>query len=172
MSYITKEIALNLLEENMTPNHVILHCMAVAESSMNLALELNKYGYNLSIELIQGAAMVHDIARVYENHEEIGAKIIEEKGYIKEAAIIKEHMHYEITTNVREIKEIDIVCLGDRMVKESKYVGLELRMEYILNKWKDNKKAQNYIREKVKQQKKLLKEIEKIIDKSIDDIML
>lgn len=171
MSHITKEFALQLLENNQTPNHVISHCMAVARASVLLATELNKYGYDLSIELIEGAAMIHDIARVHEEHEVLGAKIAENYGFQEEANIIREHMHYAITTDIECITEMDIVCLGDRMVKEDQYVGLKKRMDYILAKWQGNQKAEAIIRAKVQEQSALLMEIEKIIGISMDELI-
>lgn len=171
MSPITKEFALQLLEKNETPNHVVQHCMAVANASVLLATELNKCGYNLSIEVIEGAAMIHDIARVYEDHELLGAEIAEKHGFHQEAVIIRKHMHYAITTDIECITEIDIVCLGDRMIKENQYVGLKKRMDYILEKWHGNEKAEAIIRGKVREQSALLLEIEKIIGISMDELI-
>jgi len=172
MSYITKEYAMELLENNQTPEHVILHCMEVARVSEILAGELNKYGYNLSLEVIKGAAMLHDISRVDENHGEAGARIAESKGFQREADIIKNHMHYQITDDVNNLREIDIVCLGDRMVKEGQYVGLKLRMDYILNKFKNNPKAEETIKMRIFEYIILVKKIENLIGKSIDDLMI
>ncbi len=172
ISYISKEYALELLENNHTPEHVIRHCMEVARVSEILAIELNKCGYNLSVESIKGAAMLHDIARVDENHGEIGAIIAEAKGYQREAEIIKDHMHYSITKDIKILREIDIVCLGDRMVKEDKYVGLKQRMNYILNKFKNNPQAEEAIKIKILEQMILLKNIENLLGKSIDELMV
>ncbi|MBK5246119.1 MAG: HDIG domain-containing protein [Peptostreptococcaceae bacterium] len=172
MSYITKEYAMELLENNQTPEHVILHCMEVARVSEILAGELNKHGYNLSLKVVKGAAMLHDISRVDENHGEVGARIAESKGYQREADIIKNHMHYSITNDIRNLSEMDIVCLGDRMVKEDEYVGLRLRMDYILNKFKNNPKAEEIIKTRILENGILLKKIEKLIGNNIDDLMI
>jgi len=171
MSHITKEFALQLLEKNETPNHVIQHCMAVANASRLLATELNKYGFDLSIEVIEGAAMIHDIARIHDEHEILGAKIAEAHGFHQEAHIIREHMHYAITTEIEHITEMDIVCLGDRMIKEDQYVGLKRRMDYILEKWQGNPKAEEIIRARVLEQTRLLLEIEKMIGIGIDELI-
>lgn len=172
MLYVTKEYALELLKNNHTPKHVILHCMEVARVSEILARELNKYGYNLSLEVIKGAAMLHDIARVDENHGEIGATIAATKGFQQEADIIKSHMHYSITKDISSLKEIDIVCLGDRMVKEDKYVGLKVRMDYILNKFKNSPQAKENITVKILEQIILLDKLENLMGKKIDDLMI
>lgn len=171
MSYITKELAIQLFEKNQTPSHVIRHCMAVSRVSVILATELNKCGYTLSIEVIEGAAMLHDIARVKEDHGAVGAEIAEEQGFSKEAFIIKEHMHYNITSDINQLKEIDLVCLGDRMVKEDEYVGVKERMNYILEKWKGNAKAEESLKNRIKEYGILLKEIEDLLGKKIDELM-
>lgn len=171
MSYITKEYAMELLENNHTPEHVILHCMEVARVSELLAIELNKYGYHLSLDVIKGAAMLHDISRTDENHGEVGARIAESKGYQREADIIKDHMRYSITTDINHLNEIDIVCLADRMVKEDKYVGLSQRMDYILNKFHDNPKAEEIIKKRIFEHSMLLEKIEILIGKNINDLI-
>ena len=43
-----------------TPTHVIGHCKAVTLVAMTIGKELNEKGYNLDIELIQGAGLAHD----------------------------------------------------------------------------------------------------------------
>lgn len=171
MTYITKEYAMELLENNHTPKHVILHCMEVARVSELLAIELNKYGFHLSLEVIKGAAMLHDISRTDEDHGEVGARIAESKGFHREADIIKDHMRYSITTNIDDLNEMDIVCLADRMVKEDKYVGLRQRMDYILNKFQDNPKAEIIIKQRIHEHSVLLEKIENLIGEKIDDLI-
>lgn len=171
MPYITEETAMFLWDENKTPKHVVRHCRAVAQTSLLIGEELNKHGYNLSLEVILGAAWLHDVARVQDRHEEVGADIVLACGFEPEAKIIQHHMHHEITTDVNQIQEIDVVCLSDRMVKEDQFVGLMERMEYVLEKWKGNQEAEEVIRQKFKEQRNLLDEIEKKIGIPIETLI-
>lgn len=167
----SREECLALLKKYNTPDHVIRHCIKVTETALKIGRALNDKGYDLDLGLIQGAGLIHDIARVEDKHWEIGAKIASGLGYHQEADIINVHMFYNCDPNQEEIKETDIVCLSDRMVKEDEYVGLENRMRYILDKFKGNKEATDRISERIKDNEAMIGRIERIIGASIDSLI-
>jgi putative nucleotidyltransferase with HDIG domain len=168
----SKEECMALLKEYQTPEHVIRHCLKVTETALKIAVALNEKGENLDLELIQGAGLIHDIARVEDKHWEIGADIAYQHGYDKESEIIRVHMHYICDPQKPSLNETDILCLADRMVKEDEYVGLERRMQYILDKFKENSEAVARISERIKDNKALIHRIEKAIGTSIDSLMV
>lgn len=167
----SKEECMALLKEYHTPDHVIRHCLKVTETALKIASALNEKGTHLDLDLIQGAGLIHDIARVEDNHWEIGADIAYGLGYEKEAEIIRVHMYYICDPQKSSINETDILCLADRMVKEDEYVGLESRMQYILDKFKGNAEAVTKISERIKDNRALIRRIEKTIGVSIDSLM-
>lgn len=167
----TREECLALLNEYNTPAHVVRHCIKVTETALKIAEALNNKGYHLDLRLIQGAGLIHDIARVEDKHWEVGADIAEGLGYCQEAEIIRIHMFYNCNPKTDEINETDIICLSDRMVKEDKYVGLETRMQYILNQFQDQEEIAARIRERIKENKAMLVRIEQILGTSIDSLM-
>ena len=132
---ISKNEIEQLYEKWNTPNKVKAHCKAVSDVGVKMAEELNKHGYNLDIDLIKGTGLVHDVARIYERHDLIGFDILNEMGYCDEANIVKVHMKYPKYNDIKHLNECDVICLADRVVKENKYVGLDERIEYIINKW-------------------------------------
>lgn len=162
-----------LLEEYGTPEHVRKHCRAVADTACAVARELNKHGFSLDVPLIMATGMLHDIARVEDKHWEIGADLMDRLGYKQEAVIIRAHMTYSPFSDISDVNETDLVCLGDRTVMEDKYVGLDRRMDYVIEKAKKNGKpeAEAIILEKKKQTKHFIKQIEDKIGCSIDDLM-
>lgn len=129
-----REECLKLLSEYGTPYHVIRHCMAVCSVAVSIGERLNEKGYNINIELLRAAAMLHDIARVHDMHETVGAKYLKEKGYKSVADIVIQHTKYHNFNPVPKINETDLLCVGDRTVKEDQYVGVDERMEYIKEK--------------------------------------
>ncbi|MBN7772551.1 HD domain-containing protein [Clostridium aminobutyricum] len=169
--HLTVEECENLLKQYHTPTHVIRHCHAVAYAAMTLAEALNRAGSHLDIRLIQGAALIHDILRVEDKHWEKGAEIARNLGYEAEANIIAVHMTYELPKTVAELTETELVCLGDRVVKEDQYVGFEERMQYILEKVRGNKEAERRITQKIADTRILLAEIEDTIGMTIDELM-
>lgn len=167
----SREECLALLKQHRTPAHVVRHCVKVAETALKIGQALNDRGYGLDLGLIQGAGLIHDIARVEDKHWDIGADIASELGYDQEAAIIKVHMHYNCDPNKREITETDIICLADRMVKEDEFVGLDDRMQYVLDKFQGNQEAIERISERIKDNRAFIRRIERIIGASIDSLM-
>ncbi|MHC1722294.1 MAG: HD domain-containing protein [Aminipila sp.] len=169
--YLTVEECLELLKKYNTPAHVVRHCKAVADAAVRLALALNQKGCHLDVGLIRGAALIHDIARVEENHQEKGAQIARSLGYDDVADIINAHMTYELRKEVDDLTEVDMVCFGDRVVKEDKYVGLAERMAYIVEKVKDRPDAVDRILKKQAETELLLSKIEDRLGITIDGLM-
>lgn len=172
MKHPTREECERLLREYQTPEHVRRHCRAVAETAYTIGAALNKKGLQLDLELIVSAGLLHDIARVEDKHEEAGAVIIREKGFDQEADIIKAHTRYDFSCSGR-INETDLVCLGDRLVLEDAYAGLDARIDYIIKKAArhGHPESEPIIRRKKQETRLFMNEIERILGCSIDDLM-
>ncbi|MBR0596567.1 HD domain-containing protein [Sinanaerobacter chloroacetimidivorans] len=167
----SREECFRLLEAYHTPGHVIRHCVEVTDTALKIAGALNNHGYHLNLDLLQAAGLIHDIARVEEKHWEVGARIASELGYDQEAEMIRVHMFYNTDIHHDNWKEIDILCLSDRMVKEDQYVGLETRMSYVLEKFKDNPEVFQRLQERIKENREFIRQIEEKIGASIDSLM-
>ena len=128
---------------------------------------------NFDLELIEAAGLLHDMARVEENHWDAAADFCEEHGLPEEAKIIRLHMQYEFTTDAWHLTEADLICFGDRLVLEDRYAGIDERMDYIIAKAERNghKQAKPAILKKKEETKVLLRQIEKRIGMSLDDLM-
>lgn len=162
-----------ILKEYGAPKHVIAHCQAVCAVSTKLALKLNEVGYDIDIPLLRASALLHDIARVHEHHETVGAEYLRSIGYIEVANIVALHTKYAKFNKLNEIKEIDLLCIGDRTVKEDQYVGVDERMEYIRQKAIRLGKTQltSGIEEGKAQLKKYISDIEEKIGITLDNLM-
>lgn len=132
--YITKAVQKELFDKCNTPPHIQAHCNAVAETARKLAIKLNQTGYDMDVDVIYGAALVHDVLRLSKDHAKDGAELLYSLGYIQEGNIVREHMRYPMSNDADHLEEIDVVCLGDRTVREDEYVGLDLRMQYLIDK--------------------------------------
>lgn len=161
------------LKEYNTPAHVIGHCNAVADTAWKIGNALNRHGYDLNLELIMAAGMIHDIARVEDEHWNRGAEFMEKLGYQQEADIIRVHMHYAAFNPVDQINETDLICLADKLVLEDQYAGVDKRMDYILKKAKKfgRPDAEEAIMKKKEETKLFICEIENIIGISFDQLM-
>ena len=130
---IDKAIQEKMFDEYRTPEHVRKHCDAVTEVAVTIGRALNAAGRNLDLELIEGAARVHDVARTADRHADVGAEFLIERGYPQEAELVRYHMNHPFGS-LDNIDEQDVLCLADRVVREDQYVGIEKRVEYLLAK--------------------------------------
>lgn len=158
-----------LYKKYKTPEHIIRHCKAVADAAYKIATELNKNGCNYDLELILGAGLAHDVVRLKKEHWKAGAKILAELGYFDEAEIVKNHMTHPFDP-AAPITELDLVCLGDRIVKEDQYVGVEERIQYILKKADKSTEVEERIMKNKALTDELVANIEKTIGHKLDSL--
>ncbi len=169
-----KQECLRLLHENKTPEHVIRHCQAVCDTAAAIGEAMNECGYGFDLDLVRAAGMLHDIARVEDEHWIKGGDLVERLGYPQEAAIIRAHMFYTFSP-IEAFNETDLVCLGDRLVKEDKYVGLEKRIQYVIEKVEKRGNDGPDVREKIMGKMRgaacVIDQIEAIIGTTLDELM-
>jgi putative nucleotidyltransferase with HDIG domain len=167
-----KEECLRMLREYNTPENVIRHCKAVTDAALKIASALNDKGFHFNIPLIQAAGLLHDIARVRDKHWIAGAEFALQNGYIQEAEIIRWHMTHPFDHNPAKLKELDMVCLGDRLIMEDEYVGLDARMDYVIKKADGDKQIEKIINERREVNRVLIQNIETIIGISLEELIL
>ena len=168
----TREEALKILEEYQTPAHVIGHCKAVADVAVRVAERLNELGFDLDVGLCEAAGLLHDLARVQPEHQAVAAEWLREHGHDREADIVAVHMHYPQFNPIAETNETDLVCLGDRVCIEDKYVGPEKRFEYIFEKNKDKPERRKILESKKGEMFRYVKELEETMGITLDELML
>lgn len=173
MKHPNREECEALLAEYGTPEHVKGHCRAVAKTAYLIARALNRAGCELDLDVILSAGLLHDIARVQDKHWDVGADLMEQLGYQQEAEIIRAHMFYDPFSELSQVTETDMVCLGDRLVKEDAYVGLDERIEYIIAKAQRNGKPEAipFILKKKEDTRRFIAAIERKIGTSLDALL-
>lgn len=169
--YITKEVQQELFRKYDTPPHVQAHCNAVAETARKLGIALNEHGYGLDIDLIYGAGLVHDVVRLDEDHAARGAEILHELGYHREAEIVAQHMKYGMENSAIYLNELDVLCFGDRLVKEDQYVGLEERMQYLIDKPGANPERTMRILLAKAHTQEIIDDVERILGMTFDELL-
>lgn len=113
-------LSLKLLKAARVPQRVVLHCQAVAATASEIAQRLG-----MDVNLAECAALLHDIARIYPNHPQVGASWLDELGYPTIAEIIRQH--HDHTGEHLDVSAI--VYLADKLVIEDKPCTLAERFE-------------------------------------------
>ncbi len=127
---LNDSICKKLLLAAELPENVIKHCEAVAEQAALIAKGLNSKGFNLNLELITNAALLHDIARLSPNHPAAGAALINELGFNKVADIIRQHHDLESC----ELNEAAVVYTADKLIAGDEKISIADRFSGSLKK--------------------------------------
>ncbi len=119
---------------------ITLHCMEVARVALVIASELNAHGFSLDLQVVEAAALLHDLARQEPNHAAAGAACLASLGEPALAEIVGEHMRLD--DNRRgEISEVTVVYLADKFVEGDKIVPLQKRFGAKRDSFQDNPDA-------------------------------
>ena len=132
---LTEERCYQYFRQQNTPTRVIRHCIGVSNAAYTIGKAMNETFLTspLDLELIRTAALVHDMCRVEEDHGRVAAEILRKDGYPDAADAVEEHMFRHLSP-LDEITVADLVCLGDRLVCEDQYVGVDRRIDYLIHK--------------------------------------
>ena len=123
----------------MLPN-IKAHSIVVAKVTGLIGKGLAVSGLNISLPRAISGALLHDIAKTQtlENnlrHDEIGARICREHGYGELAEIVAEHVILKNGVPESCCAEKEIVYYADKRVRHEEVVSLEVRLEYILERY-------------------------------------
>ncbi len=131
------------------PGRVISHSRAVARVARFIASELNGRGHSLDMDLLNAAALLHDIARNEPDHAAAGGRIVRVMGFPDVAAVIESHMDIEVYPE-NPIGPAEVLYLADKMTSEDRVVYLEERFCESWRKHGGNRGAVRRIEERYK----------------------
>jgi CTP:molybdopterin cytidylyltransferase MocA len=123
-----------LMIRQSVPQHIIDHCLAVADLTVRMATALKAAGCMLDIEWMVSAARVHDLARCCSCHAAEGARILREMGFFRIADIVEVHMDFQVDKSL-PITEAEVVFLADKWIQEDCQIGMKDRFEAKLRKF-------------------------------------
>jgi putative nucleotidyltransferase with HDIG domain len=148
--YPNRKTCLQMMDHyGMLPN-IKDHSVLVADLAIIIGRELNKNGSDLDLELIEAAALLHDITKTEsiktgENHCKSGGKLLRNLGYQKIAKLIEQHvLPDKIEGNV---SEEEVVCYADKRILHDKIVSLDDRFEYLHERYGKNEKSVSFVNE-------------------------
>ncbi|MBA3003497.1 MAG: HD domain-containing protein [Desulfurivibrio sp.] len=122
----------------MLPN-IREHSVMVGRVASLIGRGLARGGRNLSQELIVSGALLHDIAKTVSletdlRHDELGRDICLRHGFVELADIVAEHVVLKNGVPVR-CMEKEVVYYADKRVLHDEVVGLDARLDYIIQRY-------------------------------------
>jgi putative nucleotidyltransferase with HDIG domain len=112
-----------LWEKFGLPVEVRNHCIAVTNTALGMAAQLNE---TVDTDLLQAACGLHDLAKGMEgSHAEHGAELLRREGYPDVAALVA--VHHDLPSGARV--EARLLYLADKLVDGTENVPLNRRFE-------------------------------------------
>jgi uncharacterized protein len=130
----SRDQCLALMEHVGMPAHIQKHSIVVAEVAVYLACLLNRNSIRLNLPLIEASALLHDLGKneslkTGARHEEVGARMLRERGYFLLAPIVQEHVSMDPERLSGPISESLLVNYADKRVKHDEIVTIEERFQ-------------------------------------------
>ena len=154
------------LDEHACDENRRSHCQAVATMAMELLDKLSKtinkanlLDHLPSKELLNAAALCHDVAKGGRGHDKLGAAWARNKGWHSVAALVRSHMNLLLPEKPL-INGRAILFLADKVVKRDQVVGIERNFAESLEKFSADQHAKAAIEKRIATAKTILQLVE------------
>ena len=121
-------------------DHIVVHSLQVCRVASFLTHKLIKLQYRLNFELIQAAALLHDITKTRsfktrEDHAQTGGEYLIEHGYPEIGELIRQHVKLDNYSADGLISEAEVLNYADKRVLHDEIVALDQRQDYIVERY-------------------------------------
>jgi putative nucleotidyltransferase with HDIG domain len=136
----TKDQCYQMLSEMQMMDHIVVHSLQVCRVATFLTEHLNKRHNRLNSDLIQSAALLHDITKTRsfktrEDHALTGGEHLSDSGYPEIGDLIRQHVKLDEYSVDGTISEAEVLNYADKRVLHDEIVGLDRRMDYIMERY-------------------------------------
>ena len=145
---------LELLQQFDMPLHIRRHSMLVAEVALVLGARLNRNSSRLDLQLIEAAALLHDIGKMAslktgENHAALGAQMLEGIVAPEVVRIVGEHISLDTSEVGGPLTESLIVNYSDKRVRHDRIVSVEQRYDDLVDRYAKTPPQAQFLRYKL-----------------------
>ncbi|MDP3428018.1 MAG: nucleotidyltransferase family protein [Humidesulfovibrio sp.] len=165
--------ALALLEIHKAGARGLAHGRSVAEVALALARALNaggEGGAGLDLELLEAAALLHDIAKGQPQHEEAGARLLADLGLTRTAEIVAAHRDIDPAT-VAQPTERELVYLADKLVRGPQRVSIARRFQEKLDRFAGDAEAVAAIRRRLEHAQGMQALLERRLGQDLEELL-
>jgi len=160
------------LMENVlcVPEQIIRHGRGVALVATRLGDELNRAGCCLDIHLLEGACLLHDLAKGGADHGRAGARILGELGFGAVAEPVATHM--DISVNEGEaISAGEVLYLADKLVQGERLLPLAERFRKKMERYADEPVILDNVSARLKTAQAIQKRIESKLGRTLEEVL-
>ena len=166
MKIPTKDQCYQMMGEMKMMDHIVVHSLQVCRVATFLTEHLSQQRYGLNFDLIQSAALLHDITKTRsfetrEDHALTGGEYLADHGYAEIGDLIRQHVKLDTYCDTGTISEAEVLNYADKRVLHDEIVVLDRRLTYILERYAEtptHRERINVLWQKTKElEKKLFK---------------
>ena len=140
MKIPTRDQCFRMMSDMKMMDHIVVHSLQVCRVATYLTENLNRQNGRLNLDLIQAAALLHDITKTrsfktQENHAQTGGQLLAEQGYPEIGELVRQHVRLDEYPDPVVLGEKQILNYADKRVLHDEVVSLDKRLDYILEKY-------------------------------------
>lgn len=140
MQIPTKAQCYNMIFEMKMMDHIVVHSLQVCRVATLLTEHLIKQHCRLNFDLIQSAALLHDITKTRsfktrEDHALTGGEYLADRGYPEVGDLVRQHVVLDTYSVAATIREVEVLNYADKRVLHDEIVVLDRRLDYILERY-------------------------------------
>ena len=140
MQIPTKDQCYRMISDMGMMDHIVVHSLQVCRVATFLTRHLIEQDYRLDFELIQSAALLHDITKTRsfktrEDHAQTGGVYLADCGYPEIGELIRQHVKLDNYSAVATISDAEVLNYSDKRVLHDEIVILDRRLDYILERY-------------------------------------
>jgi putative nucleotidyltransferase with HDIG domain len=155
--------------------NIVAHSLQVYRVATCLVDHLKLEGNHLDRQLVQAAALLHDITKTRsfkteENHALTGGQYLTDSGYPEVGDLVRQHVRLDDYSEDKSLAAAEIINYADKRVLHDRIVPLDERMNYIMEKYGTQPEHKQRIRLLWEKTKDLEKQIFSYLPFSSNDL--
>jgi len=175
MNIPSKNDCFRLMREAKMLENIVAHSLQVCRVGLSLVDHLKSQGIALDGQLVQAAALLHDITKTRsfeteENHAQTGGQFLTDLGYVEVGNLVRQHVRLDEYSLTTRPGEDGIINYADKRVLHDRVVSLDERMHYIMDRYGKNPELQQRIQMLLGKTKALEKNIFSYLPFAPDDL--
>jgi len=136
--------------ETQMLEHIVAHSLQVCRVGACLVDHLELQGIRMNGQLVQAAALLHDITKTRsfeteENHALTGGQVLTDLGYPEIGDLVRQHVRLDDYSDYKSLSEAVIINYADKRVLHDRIVSLDERLNYIMDRYGKNPELQQKI---------------------------
>jgi len=163
-----EKLLLKTFSADMT---LLEHCRGVAKLSVFLSRKLNEAGCRLDVDLVEAAALLHDLARGKPNHAPEAARILDEMGYPDIARTVAVHMDISVDERL-PVGGAEVVYLADKMVSGNRIVSIEERFEARIRSHALDAEARDALSRRLANARAIRDKLERVVERPLHELLI